>query len=970
MAGMLAAWCLSCMILSGGDWPMRLHDAARGGVTSESLSVPLSRGWTHTTRRGPAPAWTESPARHDYLHNYYDLKPRQGFDRCFDVAVAKGRVYFGSSRSGAVTCLLARDNGKVAWTFFTDAPVRFAPQIVGEKLYVGSDDGYMYCLDAHTGTLVWKERAGPTSEMLWGNEHMISLWPVRTGVLVVDDHVYWTAGLFPEQGVYMCRRKAADGTGGWTHPLTRPAQGYLLASADRLFVPTGKTFPLVFNRQTGTPLGDVKKTARDGGCWALIEPETCRIWSGPSTDNALQGFNSKTGTQIATIRGANCLVIDGEYAFYNTDSHVVKVDRFGSSIDRRGNKKVRPKGKILWSQEAAFPHSLIKSGALLFAGGANRVAAFGTDGKQRWEAPVDGNAFGLAVADGCLYVSTDTGSIHCFKATLPHLIGKAQAARVDDGTAEITGRLDSVGGAPTSVTLYWGRTNGGTEPDAWQQRAELGGREPGTFTAKIGVPEPDAVHYWRFAATNSYGTAWEATAGTFTTGEVSVAAADATASEHGLDPASFTVSRSGRDVSLPLTVYYTAGGTAEPGSDYSRLSGKVIIPPGSRTAAITVMPCDDLLLDEPDKTVVITIASGPYRVGAENMARIIISDQDSMDGWQYRAKLTATGYSKGKVLRGFPALVHVGDNIPGFRRNQLTDKGADLRFTDAGVTTVLPYEIDSWTADGTARIWVRIPALAPTTSIWVWWGNPHYTSPPAYTTDGSTWAPDCVGAWHMDADSGNVRDASSAGNHGHAKDVRRDAPGVIGQGLEFDGAKGAVKLTSILPIGKGDNTVSLWVNVPKAGSGGLTPKERVGIILGNFNDTPNSNWEIHATGEMRWHWNRGRPDQRGKTDLRDGTWHHLAWVRERQSDRLHVYVDGELEKEGKDAGADITFTTRHAIGADNRPKGSPRFHGKMDELRVSQAARSPDWIRACFANQSSPDTFWTCGPATDPRTHK
>ena len=950
----LAAGLLACAAGRAGDWPMRLHDAGRSGVASEALSVPLSPDWTHSTKRRPAPAWTESPARHDYLHKWYDLKPRQGFDRCFDVAVAADRVYFGSSSSGAVTCLLAGESGKVAWTFFTDAPVRFAPQVVGERLYVGSDDGHAYCLNARDGSLVWKERAGATAEMLWGNEHMISLWPVRTSPLVHGENVFWTAGLFPEEGIYVCRRKAADGSGGWTHSLPRPAQGYLLATAEHLIVPTGKTFPLVCDLNSGKLVGDLKDSARDGGSWALVEPGTGRVWSGPTVTNALQGLGGGRGARKASLAGANCLVVDGDDAFYSTDSRVVRVESAG--------------GTTVWSRKASYPHSLIKAGAVVFVGGDGEVAAFSADGDQLWQAPVDGKAFGLAVAGGRLYVSTDAGSIHCFRATLPHLVGPGQATRVGADSADIVGRLGSAGGAPTSVSLHWGESDGGTAPDGWEHSVQLGECPAGPLAAKVGPLRPDRTFYVRFAATNSFGTSRAETAGTFTTSEVVLSTDDPSASEAGLDPAAFTVSRSVQDTKTALTVRYTVSGTADAGGDFSSLSGQVVIPAGSSSGTIVVTPLDDLLLDEPEETVVVTLSPGAYRIGAANRASVTISDRESMAGWQHKARLVATGYREGEGLTGFPALLLLGgDAVPGFRQEQLTDNRADLRFTDADVTTLLPYEVEAWDADGHARVWVRIPELtAGETGIWVWWGNPACRVPPSYTADGSVWSPDYVAVWHLGGADGPVRDATPSRNHGDARDVRRAAPGVVGDAVAFDGAKGTIELTSILPIGGTDNTLSAWINVPKVGTEGLGAKERVGILLGNFADTPNANWELHATGETRWHWNNGKPDRRGTTDLRDARWHHLAWTRDRGADKLSVYVDGKLEKAFSQAGADIAFTTRHAIGADNRGKGTPRFHGRVDELRISRVARSADWIRACFANQSSPATFWSCKQPNTP----
>ncbi len=386
----------------GEDWPTRLHDVHRSGITSEQLTLPLEPAWVHTTARAPAPAWTESPARHDYLHKHYDLKPRQSFDRCFDVAVVGTRLYFGSSASGAVTCLDTAAGTKV-WTYFTGGPIRFAPHVAGGKVFVGSDDGFVYCLDASDGSLVWSERAGPAAEMVWGNQHMISVWPVRTSVMVDGEDVFWTAGVFPEEGIFVCRRKASDGTGGWIKKAAAPPQGYLVMLGERVIVPGGKTFPRYYSRDTGELLGEIKNDARDGGSWAVVSPDLEQVWYGPTVRNSAQAFDGRTLGRLATVRDANCLVVDTTHAYYPTDSAVVM-------LDRNSRKKV-------WDKPLSYPHALIKAGNTLYAGGSAEVAALDLEGNRLWKAPVDGNAYGLAVARGCLYVSTDSGSIYCFRST-------------------------------------------------------------------------------------------------------------------------------------------------------------------------------------------------------------------------------------------------------------------------------------------------------------------------------------------------------------------------------------------------------------------------------------------------------------------------------------------------------------------------------------------------------------------------
>jgi outer membrane protein assembly factor BamB len=81
----------------------------------------------------------------------------------------------------------------------------------------------------------------------------------------------------------------------------------------------------------------------------------------------------------------------------------------------------------LWTVDCDKSHSLILAGDTLIAGGKNRVAAIElSEGREIWSAPVEGTAYGLSLANGRLFVSTDQGAIHCFAKT-----GRGKATIVD-----------------------------------------------------------------------------------------------------------------------------------------------------------------------------------------------------------------------------------------------------------------------------------------------------------------------------------------------------------------------------------------------------------------------------------------------------------------------------------------------------------------------------------------------------------
>ena len=146
--GRLSWICVLAGLLTGRlqalDWPTYQHDYQRSGLTQESLEFPLALTWVHQAK-APAPAWTDPP-KADYYASppQTPLKPRLAFDRAHHVAVAGGRVYFGSSVEHTINCLNA-DTGATHWSFFTEGPVRMCPTVQNGKVYAGSDDGTIYC---------------------------------------------------------------------------------------------------------------------------------------------------------------------------------------------------------------------------------------------------------------------------------------------------------------------------------------------------------------------------------------------------------------------------------------------------------------------------------------------------------------------------------------------------------------------------------------------------------------------------------------------------------------------------------------------------------------------------------------------------------------------------------------------------------------------------------------------------------
>ena len=208
-----------------------------------------------------------------------------------------------------------------------------------------------------------------------------------------------------------------------------------------------------------------------------------------------------------------------------------------------------------------------------------------------------------------------------------------------------------------------------------------------------------------------------------------------------------------------------------------------------------------------------------------------------------------------------------------------------------------------------------------------------------------------LGRWGFDEGSGNVAyDTSGNGRDGTIEGDPQWVVGKIGGALKFDGDDDQITLNDLLTVGSSSNTVAAWVKVPLAGTEGLGATERVGIVLGSYPDSPNSNWELHAEGQIRLWWNGGEIDHRGTTDLRDNIWHHVAWVRDKATSTNYQYIDGQLETSIATLGTDITFNTTHKIGGDNRGN-PPNWHGLLDDVRVYNRALSAEEVDAHYREE-------------------
>jgi len=165
------------------DWPTFRHDASRSGRTETPVPTELKRAWTAELG-----------------------------GRLTAVVVAEGLLLVASIDTHTVHALDAQ-TGVKRWSYTAGGRVDSPPTIYRGLALFGSADGYVYCLRAADGELVWRFRAAPIDQRLVAYEQLESVWPVHGSVLVQNDVLYFVAGrnMFLDGGIWLYRLEPRTG---------------------------------------------------------------------------------------------------------------------------------------------------------------------------------------------------------------------------------------------------------------------------------------------------------------------------------------------------------------------------------------------------------------------------------------------------------------------------------------------------------------------------------------------------------------------------------------------------------------------------------------------------------------------------------------------------------------------------------------------------------------------------------------
>ncbi|MFH1762248.1 MAG: PQQ-binding-like beta-propeller repeat protein [bacterium] len=165
------------------DWPIFRNNTKRTSYTSNVLPEAMNLLWSEQIGV-PRP---DGPLGEDWRLGF------QLFDVISAPTVAAGIAFVGLTHLNQVVALDA-DTHQEKWRYTAGGRIESPPTYYEGRCIFGAADGWVYCLDASDGALIWKYRAAPANTKITAYGQLESVWPVVGSILVKDNKVVFGCG--------------------------------------------------------------------------------------------------------------------------------------------------------------------------------------------------------------------------------------------------------------------------------------------------------------------------------------------------------------------------------------------------------------------------------------------------------------------------------------------------------------------------------------------------------------------------------------------------------------------------------------------------------------------------------------------------------------------------------------------------------------------------------------------------------
>ena len=321
--------------------------------------------------------------------------------------------------------------------------------------------------------------------------------------------------------------------------------------------------------------------------------------------------------------------------------------------------------------------------------------------------------------------------------------------------------------------------------------------------------------------------------------------------------------------------------------------------------------------------------------------------------WAHKKQITINAAKVPSTQTNFPVLISITDID---LRDDAQDDGDDICFTtnpdETNPANRLSHEIEYFDGVTTGKLvaWVKIPSLSGSsdTNIYMHYGNLTCSSMQDAT---GVWDSNFKGVWHLKEDPSGTApqmiDSTSDDNDGTSGGSMTSGDQVsakVDGGLDFDGSNDYINVPD-------DDTLDM----PNS----LTYEAwTYPLSWGNwhqiFRKSNDIKMESNADGRLGFTLNRVVGGETevwtpiGVSPWPLNEWSYVVWRRDETN--MKIFVNG-VEKASTACSGTLKINTA-ALTISVANGGSGAFDGIIDEARISNTARSGDWITTCYNNQS------------------
>lgn len=331
-----------------------------------------------------------------------------------------------------------------------------------------------------------------------------------------------------------------------------------------------------------------------------------------------------------------------------------------------------------------------------------------------------------------------------------------------------------------------------------------------------------------------------------------------------------------------------------------------------------------------------------------------------LPGWSKRVKIIINHDDIDSNLIDFPVLVYLSASSGynnkdiGFIFDELKNNSNRKKIAITAIDGKTQYyvEIEKWNDDSEqAWLWVKIPLVSSSndTQLYLYFDS-HHPDNTVYVGDSGArpevWDSHFKGVWHLGEESGSLKDSTSNGNDGINNGTNLGAVGMIDGCADFDNNTDDINCGSDLTL-QPSNAITLeaWAKSDDA-------VEDQYSAIGGYSS--NGDWFdgygifFNSNTNIRFYVSNFQNNVANAT-IDPDVWNYITGTYNRNagSNQVKIYVNAT-------AGTADTYSDAIRYRAANFTIGkmggwiTDWFNGLIDEVRISDIARSSEWIKASY----------------------